>query len=200
MVTEVTIKVRPLPEVCKYGSIVFPNFESGVSCLQEVARQRVAPASIRLMDNEQFQFGWDIYSCFLIYYLKCGINIFRRCVQNCKLPMQYKCCRTGYVRYQKVSVLGVSCFWHIFFVLYTSSLYTGFWHLYYTSYCCYYHLDDCIPSLKDHCCNFLNECLCCPFFLVLSTLSFSSVYYYLKIYKTALSSKRSFLFYVLFSH
>lgn len=57
VVTEVTIKIRPLPEVRKYGSIVFPNFESGVSCLQEIARQRVAPASIRLMDNEQFQFG-----------------------------------------------------------------------------------------------------------------------------------------------
>ena len=57
VVTEVTIKIRPTPEVRKYGSIVFPDFANGVACLHEIARQRVAPASIRLMDNEQFQFG-----------------------------------------------------------------------------------------------------------------------------------------------
>jgi len=57
VVTEVTIKIRPIPEVRKYGSVVFPDFKSGVQCLHEVARQRTAPASIRLMDNEQFQFG-----------------------------------------------------------------------------------------------------------------------------------------------
>lgn len=57
VVTEVTMKVRPLPECKKYGSIVFPNFESGLFCLREVAKQKCAPASIRLMDNEQFQFG-----------------------------------------------------------------------------------------------------------------------------------------------
>lgn len=57
VVTEVAIKVRPLPECKKYGSIVFPQFENGVACLREVAKQRCAPASIRLMDNQQFQFG-----------------------------------------------------------------------------------------------------------------------------------------------
>uniref|UniRef100_A0A6Q2ZIC0 Alkylglycerone-phosphate synthase n=1 Tax=Esox lucius TaxID=8010 RepID=A0A6Q2ZIC0_ESOLU len=57
VVTEVTMKIRPIPEYRKYGSVVFPNFEAGVACLREVAKQRCAPASIRLMDNEQFQFG-----------------------------------------------------------------------------------------------------------------------------------------------
>jgi alkyldihydroxyacetonephosphate synthase len=57
IVTEVTMKIRPLPACKKYGSIVFPDFESGVACLREVARLRSAPASIRLLDNEQFQFG-----------------------------------------------------------------------------------------------------------------------------------------------
>ncbi|XP_067015174.2 alkylglycerone-phosphate synthase [Anabrus simplex] len=57
VVTEAIIKIRPLPQCKKYGSIVFPNFESGVNCLREVARQRCQPASIRLMDNEQFKFG-----------------------------------------------------------------------------------------------------------------------------------------------
>ncbi|KAJ3592062.1 hypothetical protein NHX12_007192 [Muraenolepis orangiensis] len=57
VITEVTIKIRPIPQHQKYGSVVFPNFEMGVACLREVARQRCAPASIRLMDNEQFKFG-----------------------------------------------------------------------------------------------------------------------------------------------
>ncbi|XP_046330946.2 alkyldihydroxyacetonephosphate synthase, peroxisomal-like [Haliotis rufescens] len=57
VVTKVTLKIRPLPPCKKYGSIVFPSFELGVQCLREIAKQRCAPASIRLMDNEQFQFG-----------------------------------------------------------------------------------------------------------------------------------------------
>ncbi|XP_061648310.1 alkyldihydroxyacetonephosphate synthase, peroxisomal isoform X2 [Phyllopteryx taeniolatus] len=57
VVTEVTMKIRPMPEYQKYGSVVFPNFEKGLACLREVAKQRCAPASIRLMDNEQFKFG-----------------------------------------------------------------------------------------------------------------------------------------------
>ncbi|KAJ7398014.1 Alkyldihydroxyacetonephosphate synthase, peroxisomal [Pitangus sulphuratus] len=39
VVTEVTIKIRPIPEYQKYGSVVFPNFERGVACLREVAKQ-----------------------------------------------------------------------------------------------------------------------------------------------------------------
>lgn len=57
IVTEVTLKVRPLPEVRKYGSVVFPSFESGVKFMREVAKLRLAPASVRLLDNDQFIFG-----------------------------------------------------------------------------------------------------------------------------------------------
>lgn len=57
VVTEVLLKVRPVPPVKKYGALVFPDFSSGVKCLREIARRRCQPASIRLMDNEQFQFG-----------------------------------------------------------------------------------------------------------------------------------------------
>ena len=39
------------------GSMIFPDFESGVSCLHEVAMKRLQPASIRLVDNKQFQFS-----------------------------------------------------------------------------------------------------------------------------------------------
>ncbi|XP_023221447.1 alkyldihydroxyacetonephosphate synthase, peroxisomal-like [Centruroides sculpturatus] len=57
VVTEVVLKVRPIPECTKYGSIVFPSFEPGVSFMREIARQQLKPASVRLMDNEQFIFG-----------------------------------------------------------------------------------------------------------------------------------------------
>ncbi|XP_055524384.1 alkyldihydroxyacetonephosphate synthase-like [Wyeomyia smithii] len=57
VVTEVVIKLRPIPEVKKYGSLVFPDFESGIKCLREIAKHRLQPASIRLIDNEQFVFG-----------------------------------------------------------------------------------------------------------------------------------------------
>lgn len=55
--TEVTLKVRPLPEVRKYGSVVFPSFEPGIQFMREIAKQRLKPASVRLLDNEQFIFG-----------------------------------------------------------------------------------------------------------------------------------------------
>jgi alkyldihydroxyacetonephosphate synthase len=57
IVTEVTFKIFPLPAVKRYGSVLFPSFSDGVDCMREVAAQRCAPASIRLVDNEQFVFG-----------------------------------------------------------------------------------------------------------------------------------------------
>jgi len=57
IITEVVTKLCYAPPTTRYGSIVFPNFESGVACLREVARQKCAPVSIRLVDNTQFQFG-----------------------------------------------------------------------------------------------------------------------------------------------
>lgn len=57
VVTEVSLRIRPLPQCKVYGSIVFPTFDIGVACVREIAKQRCAPASIRLIDNEQFVFG-----------------------------------------------------------------------------------------------------------------------------------------------
>ena len=57
IVTEAVIRIRPMPEVKEYGSIVFPDFETGVDFMYEVARSRQWPASIRLVDNIQFQFA-----------------------------------------------------------------------------------------------------------------------------------------------
>lgn len=60
VVTEVVVKLRPKPQVKIYGSLVFPDFEKGVSFVKEVARKRLQPASIRLIDNVQFQLGQSL--------------------------------------------------------------------------------------------------------------------------------------------
>lgn len=57
VITDAILKIRPLPPVVKYGSVVFPTFEDGINFMREVARQKCAPASLRLLDNEQFSFG-----------------------------------------------------------------------------------------------------------------------------------------------
>lgn len=57
LITKAVIKIHKLPEVTKYGSIVFPDFETGCDFLYELTRIGVLPASIRLMDNIQFRFG-----------------------------------------------------------------------------------------------------------------------------------------------
>ena len=54
IVTEAVIRVRPIPPVKKYGSIIFYEFESGVKFMEEMAKSRIWPASIRLLDNVQF--------------------------------------------------------------------------------------------------------------------------------------------------
>ncbi|GAV08142.1 hypothetical protein RvY_17878-2 [Ramazzottius varieornatus] len=62
VITQVVLKIRPLPEVKKYGSLLFPSFEDGVACLRQVSKGRCWPASIRLVDNEQFRFAQALKS------------------------------------------------------------------------------------------------------------------------------------------
>jgi len=57
IITEAIIKLRYLPEVREYNSIIFHNFEAGINFMYEVAMSKVWPASIRTVDNEQFIFG-----------------------------------------------------------------------------------------------------------------------------------------------
>ena len=51
------IKIHPRPEVQRYGSLVFPSFEKGVEFLHALRRTGVLPASIRLVNNNEFRFG-----------------------------------------------------------------------------------------------------------------------------------------------
>jgi len=39
VITEVSLKIRPIPPVRKYASFVFPDFETGIRFMREVARQ-----------------------------------------------------------------------------------------------------------------------------------------------------------------
>lgn len=55
VVTEAVLRVRPIPEVKEYSSIVFHDFETGIKFMDDVARSRNWPASIRVVDNQQFK-------------------------------------------------------------------------------------------------------------------------------------------------
>ncbi|CAI2362092.1 unnamed protein product [Moneuplotes crassus] len=57
VITECVLRVREVPEAKVYGSIVFPDFDSGTKFMREVGRSKIWPASIRLVDNLQFQFA-----------------------------------------------------------------------------------------------------------------------------------------------
>eukprot|EP00090_Calanus_glacialis_P033384 TRINITY_DN5543_c0_g1_i3.p1 TRINITY_DN5543_c0_g1~~TRINITY_DN5543_c0_g1_i3.p1 ORF type:complete len:602 (-),score=91.67 TRINITY_DN5543_c0_g1_i3:177-1982(-) len=60
VVTEATLKIRPLPACKRYGSLLFPDFETGFAFVEKVTREGCKPASIRLIDNEQFLFGQSL--------------------------------------------------------------------------------------------------------------------------------------------
>src|SRR5262249_21773079 len=57
IVTSAVVKVFPRPAVRRFGSVLFRSFEEGLAFLYDVERSGAKPASVRLMDNLQFQFG-----------------------------------------------------------------------------------------------------------------------------------------------
>lgn len=57
IITSAVVKLFELPECQRYGSIVFPNFEQGTAFMYELAKTGAPPASVRLVDNVQFQFS-----------------------------------------------------------------------------------------------------------------------------------------------
>jgi alkyldihydroxyacetonephosphate synthase len=57
IITSAIVKVFPLPEAQKYGSVLFPTFEDGFKFMWDLTRESTPPASVRLVDNLQFQFG-----------------------------------------------------------------------------------------------------------------------------------------------
>lgn len=54
ILTEVVIKIHEAPEIKRYGSIIFHDFDSGIDCMREIAKSSCQPASLRLVDNFHF--------------------------------------------------------------------------------------------------------------------------------------------------
>ena len=57
IICDVVMKVKPLPQVRIYDSIIFPDYEVGIPFMQAVSKLKQYPTSIRLVDNQQFAFG-----------------------------------------------------------------------------------------------------------------------------------------------
>jgi alkyldihydroxyacetonephosphate synthase len=57
IITSAVVKIFSLPEVQEYGSVLFPTYKDGFEFMYDLAREATPPASVRLVDNLQFQFG-----------------------------------------------------------------------------------------------------------------------------------------------
>lgn len=57
VITRAIVKIHRLPEVTRYGSLVFPDWARGLAFLSELSEWQTLPASVRLVDNLQFRFG-----------------------------------------------------------------------------------------------------------------------------------------------
>jgi alkyldihydroxyacetonephosphate synthase len=57
IITHAVVKIFPLPDVERYDAILFRSFDEGVAFLRDLTRESTPPASVRLVDNLQFQFG-----------------------------------------------------------------------------------------------------------------------------------------------
>jgi alkyldihydroxyacetonephosphate synthase len=55
IITRAVIKIFPLPPVQRYDSLLFPSFADGVAFMYDLTREATPPASVRLVDNLQFQ-------------------------------------------------------------------------------------------------------------------------------------------------
>lgn len=55
IVTDAVVRLRPLPQTEQFDAVVFPDFDAGVRFLHDLTRTGRLPASVRLVDNMQFQ-------------------------------------------------------------------------------------------------------------------------------------------------
>ncbi|HEY7792219.1 MAG TPA: FAD-binding oxidoreductase [Vicinamibacterales bacterium] len=57
VITKALIAIHPKPEEERYGSFVFRTFADGVAFLKQVRAEGLLPASIRLVNNNEFRLG-----------------------------------------------------------------------------------------------------------------------------------------------
>lgn len=55
IITSAVVKLFPQPESVVHGSVLFPDFDSGYRFMRDITAEGVIPASVRLVDNLQFQ-------------------------------------------------------------------------------------------------------------------------------------------------
>jgi alkyldihydroxyacetonephosphate synthase len=60
IITRAVVRIFPLPAVTRYDSLIFPAFDAGVAFLFDLTRQATPPASVRLVDNLQFQLSMTL--------------------------------------------------------------------------------------------------------------------------------------------
>lgn len=57
LITKAVVKIHKKPEKTAYESLVFKDFDTGLSFLKALSKTNFVPASIRLVDNFQLRFG-----------------------------------------------------------------------------------------------------------------------------------------------
>ena len=60
IITRATIRIRSLPEMKEYNSFLFHSVDEGLAFMKELAHSATVPASVRLVDNEQFRFAQSL--------------------------------------------------------------------------------------------------------------------------------------------
>ncbi|MDD3718059.1 MAG: FAD-binding oxidoreductase [Actinomycetota bacterium] len=53
VITEATMRIRPMPEVFDYRGLIFRNFAAGVSAIREMMQQGMVPTCVRLSDRTE---------------------------------------------------------------------------------------------------------------------------------------------------
>ncbi len=53
MITEVTVRIRPVPAATAYGSWTFPDFTAGAAALRELTQRGIRPTVLRLSDASE---------------------------------------------------------------------------------------------------------------------------------------------------
>lgn len=62
IITSAVVKIFHLPKIQRYGSILFKTFDKGFEFMHELSLSKQLPASVRLVDNTQFQFSMALKS------------------------------------------------------------------------------------------------------------------------------------------
>lgn len=84
VITKVVVRIHKTPQTRRYGSILFPDFESGVKFMYEISQFSMKPSNLRLVDNTHIQLGSALehynsfYAAVVDKFKRFGANTFLR--------------------------------------------------------------------------------------------------------------------------